>query len=77
SINYNNNSNDFIFDNQLILQFFSKSYKIGEISCPTRYFDDASSINFRRSIIYGFGVIKVTFQFLFHKIGIIKSKLFL
>lgn len=76
SINYNNNSNDYIFDNQLIAQIFSKSYEIGEITCPTSYFDDASSINFRRSVKYGFGVIKVSFQYFFHKLGVRKSKLF-
>lgn len=77
SINYNDNSNDFVFDNQIIVQIFSKSYEIGEITCPTRYFNDASSITFKRSVKYGLGVVKVSFQYLFHKIGIKKSKLFL
>lgn len=52
-----NNSNDFVFDNQMLVQCRFFGFRIGEISCPTRYFNDASSINFRRSVVYGFGVI--------------------
>ncbi len=54
------NSDDFIFDNQVLAQAIYAGFNIGEISCPTKYFDDASSINLRRSIIYGFGVLKVS-----------------
>ncbi len=75
-INYQNNSNDFIFDNEVIAQIFMAGYEIAEITCPTKYFKDASSINFLRSIKYGFGVLKVSLQYFFHKSGIIKSKIF-
>ncbi|MFZ4694294.1 MAG: glycosyltransferase family 2 protein [Verrucomicrobiia bacterium] len=51
------NSDDFIFDNQILCQAIEAGFRIGEISCPTRYFDEASSINFRRSVVYGFGVL--------------------
>src|SRR5690554_238842 len=76
SIDYNKNSNDFIFDNQFLAQIFDKNYEIAEITCPTKYFDDASSINFKRSMKYGFGVLGVSFQYFFHKNGIKKSYLF-
>lgn len=66
------NSDDFVFDNQIISQLFYFGYKIGEISCPTRYFPEASSINFKRSIKYGFGVLSNTFRTFFHKINIKK-----
>ncbi len=54
------NSDDFVFDNQLLAQVQAAGYRIGEISCPTRYFAEASSINFRRSVAYGFGVLAVS-----------------
>jgi len=60
TVNYEKNSDDFIFDNQMIAQIFFKGFSIAEITCPTRYFADASSINFRRSVIYGLGVLKVS-----------------
>lgn len=63
------NSDDFIFDNQMIVQIVYEGFKIGEISCPTKYFDEASSINFNRSVEYGLGVLKCSFQFLFQKMG--------
>lgn len=75
-INYQNNSNDFIFDNEVIAQIFMAGYEIAEITCPTKYFREASSINFFRSIKYGFGVLRVSFIYFFHKAGIIKSKIF-
>jgi hypothetical protein len=53
SVNYNVNSDDFVFDNQMLAQIFYAGFDIAEITCPTRYFDDASSINLRRSIKYG------------------------
>lgn len=68
------NSNDFIFDNQMIAQAIYFGFKIGEISCPTRYEKDSSSINFFRSVKYGFGVLKVSFQFRLAKWGLIKPK---
>ena len=66
------NSDDFVFDNQMIAQCVMFGFRIGEISCPTKYFKEASSISFRRSIKYGFGVLKTTAAFIAHKIGIAK-----
>ena len=57
------NSNDFVFDNQMLVQGIFFKFRIGEISCPTRYFDEASSISLRRSIRYGFGVLATTLQY--------------
>lgn len=57
------NSDDFVFDNQMLAQIIWFGYRIGEVSCPTRYFEEASSINFRRSVTYGFGVLKTALQF--------------
>ena len=64
------NSDDFVFDNQMIAQAVMFGFRIGEISCPTKYFDDASSINFRRSVKYGLGVLVTTGEFVTHKLGI-------
>lgn len=64
------NSDDFIFDNQMLAQCLWNGFNIGEISCPTKYFPEASSINFRRSVIYGLGVIKVSFEFRMAKMKI-------
>lgn len=63
------NSDDFIFDNQMLVQAVYQGFKIGEISCPTKYFPDASSINLKRSIQYGFGVLKCSWQFFCQKNG--------
>ena len=60
NINYNINSDDFIFDNEMLAQIFYAGYEIGEITCPTKYFKEASSINLKRSFIYGLGVLKVS-----------------
>jgi glycosyltransferase involved in cell wall biosynthesis len=60
-------SDDFLFDNQMIVQTVYFGFRIGEISCPTKYFDDASSINFRRSVVYGLGVLNTALQFLLKK----------
>lgn len=76
SINYNINSDDFIFDNQMLAQIFYAGFEIAEITCPTKYFDDASSINFKRSSIYGLGVIKTSFAYFFKKTGLGNSKIF-
>jgi glycosyltransferase involved in cell wall biosynthesis len=76
SIPFNDNSDDFVFDNELLAQIFYKGYEIAEITCPTKYFDEASSINFKRSAIYGLGVLRVSLQYFFNKIGLAKSKLF-
>ncbi|MFO7754595.1 MAG: glycosyltransferase family 2 protein [Bacteroidales bacterium] len=75
-INYNKNSNDFIFDNQLLAQICFKGYEIAEITCPTKYFKEASSINLKRSFIYGFGVLVTSFQYFMAKRLNIYSKIF-
>lgn len=76
SIPFEQNSDDFIFDNELLAQIFYKGFEIAEITCPTKYFDEASSINFSRSVKYGSGVLRVSFQYFFQKIGIGRSKIF-
>ena len=65
------NSDDFVFDNQMIAQAVMFGFRIGEISCPTKYFEEASSINFRRSVQYGLGVLATTISFVGHKMGVI------
>jgi glycosyltransferase involved in cell wall biosynthesis len=75
-INFENNSNDFVFDNEIIAQLCYKKARIGEISCPASYFEEASSINFRRSLIYGLGVLRVSFVYFLQKLGLIKNRLF-
>jgi len=70
------NSNDFIFDNQMLAQALMCGYTIGEISCRTKYFKEASSINLTRSIIYGLGVLMTSMQFVLHKSGIKKYRIF-
>ncbi|MEI8086724.1 MAG: glycosyltransferase family 2 protein [Paludibacter sp.] len=76
NIKFNDNSDDFVFDNEMISQIFYAGYEIGEITCPTKYFDDASSINMVRSSIYGFGVLRVSFVYRLCKWGLMKSKLY-
>lgn len=70
------NSDDFVFDNEMLAQAVMFGFRIGEISCPTKYFKDASSISFRRSTEYGFGVLRTTARFVIHNRGIAKSRLF-
>ena len=74
-IKYNENSDDFIFDNQMLAQIMFKGYEIAEITCPTKYFEEASSINFSRSSIYGLGVIMTSLKYFFTKIGIMNWKI--
>jgi glycosyltransferase involved in cell wall biosynthesis len=64
------NSDDFVFDNQMIAQAVMFGFRTGEISCPTKYFKEASSINFKRSVEYGLGVLSTTFSFVAHKWGL-------
>ncbi len=71
-----NNSDDFIFDNEMLAQAIYADFRIGEVSCPTKYFKEASSINLKRSIVYGLGVLKVSLLFRLNKWGILKSKIF-
>lgn len=72
SIPYEHNSDDFIFDNQMLAQISYGGYPIGEITCPTRYFKGCSSINLKRSMIYGLGVLKVSFHYRMAKWGLYK-----
>lgn len=72
----NENSDDFVFDNQILAQVIFFGYQIGEVSCPTRYFKEASSIDFRRSVRYGIGVLLTTIRFVFHRMGLNKDPLF-
>lgn len=75
-INYHANSDDFVFDNQMISQIFYAGYDIAEVTCPTKYFPEASSINFKRSMKYGLGVLGVSFKHFFNRIGLIKSDIY-
>ncbi|ATL47683.1 glycosyl transferase family 2 [Chitinophaga caeni] len=75
-IDYMANSDDFVFDNEMASQIFMKGYEIAEVTCPTKYFEEASSINFKRSSIYGLGVLRVSLQHRLHKWGLIKSKIY-
>jgi glycosyltransferase involved in cell wall biosynthesis len=70
------NSDDFVFDNQMIAQAVMFGFRIGEISCPTKYFEEASSINFNRSVTYGLGVLATTASFVAHKWGVIHERRF-
>ena len=70
------NSDDFVFDNQITAQLFFAGFEIGEVTCPTKYFDDASSINLKRSSIYGLGVLWVSLQYRLQKWGLAKFKIF-
>lgn len=75
SLPYEKMSDDFVFDNEMLALIYYKNYSIGEISCPTKYFDGASSINFLRSTKYGFGVLKVSLLYRLAKLSF-KTKLF-
>jgi hypothetical protein len=70
------NSDDFVFDNQMLAQCAYFGFKIGEVSCPTKYFKEASSINFRRSVKYGFGVLLTALQFTAQKAGLMHFRMF-
>jgi len=73
---YQRNSEDFVFDNQVLAQALMAGARIGEISCPTRYFPEASTINFRRSMVYGLGVLKTSLMFRLAKWGIYRAPIF-
>jgi glycosyltransferase involved in cell wall biosynthesis len=75
-IRYDLNSDDFVFDNQMLAQIFHAGFEVAEITCPTRYFNDASSINITRSITYGMGVLKVSLSFFLQKTGLLRFKIF-
>src|SRR5450432_3442913 len=70
------NSDDFVFDNQVLAQCVNFGFRIGEVSCPTKYFEEASSINFSRSVTYGLGVLKTTLQFALQKTGLAHFRIF-
>jgi|TARA_B110000483_G_scaffold148582_1_gene177160 glycosyltransferase involved in cell wall biosynthesis len=76
AINFNDNSDDFIFDNQMLAQLVYKDFEIAEVTCPTKYFEEASSINFKRSAVYGLGCMLVSIQFRLNKWGILKLAMF-
>jgi len=75
-VNYKENSDDFVFDNQMLAQIFYAGFDIAEITCPTRYFEDASSINISRSIQYGLGVLKVSLSYFLQKKGLFHFRIF-
>jgi glycosyltransferase involved in cell wall biosynthesis len=70
------NSDDFVFDNQMLAQLIWFGYRIGEVSCPTKYSHDSSSVSFRRSVVYGFGVLKTSLCFRLQKWGVLSSPIF-
>jgi len=70
------NSNDFVFDNEMLAQIIAFDYTIGEVSCPTRYFEDASSISFPRAVKYGLGVLEVCLKLSLHRFGLKRYRLF-
>lgn len=76
AIDYNSNSDDFIFDNEMLAQIFYKGYEMGEVTCPTKYFEEASSINLRRSAIYGLGCLRVSLVYRLCKWHLMHSRLF-
>ena len=75
-IKFNSNSDDFVFDNEMLSQIIYAGFDIGEVTCPTKYFEEASSINFMRSAKYGLGVLRVSMVHFFCKLGIGRSKLY-
>lgn len=74
SIKLDENSDDFVFDNQMLSQIIMADFEIGEVTCPTKYFEEASSINLRRSSIYGLGVLLTSVQHLMHRTGVAKHR---
>ncbi len=75
-INIEANSDDFVFDNQMLSQIFMAGFQIAEITCPTKYFDEASSINFSRSVTYGLGVLNTSMKHFLHKKGLAKYRIY-
>lgn len=76
AVPWQNDSNDFVFDNQIVAQFQAAKLQFGEISCPTKYFEEASSINFSRSVKYGFGVLGTSLFYRLHAWGIYSHPIF-
>jgi hypothetical protein len=75
-VRFEDNSDDFLFDNEMLVQCHALGFRIAEITCPTLYFEEASSINFRRSVKYGLGCLRVSAQYFLHRIGIRRSTKF-
>ena len=75
-INFNQNSDDFVFDNEMLSQIIYAGFAIAEVTCPTKYFDEASSINLPRSIRYGFGVLRVSWRHFLQRMGIAKYRMY-
>jgi glycosyltransferase involved in cell wall biosynthesis len=75
-INYMANSDNFVFDNQMLSQIFMAGFDIAEVTCPTKYFEEASSINFSDSMEYGMGVLGVSLKHRLHKMGLVKSEIY-
>ena len=76
NLHLNKCSDDFVFDNEMLAQIFMKDYEVAEITCPTKYFDDASSINFKRSVKYGIGVLITSLKYFLHKNKLVTINLF-
>lgn len=76
TINFNENSDDFVFDNEMLSQIIYAGFDIGEVTCPTKYFEEASSINFRRSVTYGLGVLRVSFSHLLQRWGLASFQIY-
>jgi len=76
TIDFEANSDDFVFDNQMLCQVFHAGFEIGEVTCPTKYFEEASSINFARSSTYGLGVLKWSFIYCLSKRGLANPRIF-
>jgi hypothetical protein len=76
TVNFDKCSDDFVFDNEITAQICLKGFEIAEVTCPTKYFPEASSINFKRSSIYGLGVLRTSIMFRLQKMGVVNFKLF-
>lgn len=75
-INYNENSDDFVFDNEMLSQIIYAGFHIAEVTCPTKYFEEASSINFSRSVRYGLGVLRVSFNHFLQRMGLVNLRMY-
>jgi glycosyltransferase involved in cell wall biosynthesis len=75
-IDYHRNSDDFVFDNQMLAQILYCGYEVAEVTCPTKYFKEASSINFWRSAVYGFGVVWTSLGYFLNKKGLCRTRIF-
>lgn len=76
TINFNENSDDFVFDNEMLSQIIFADFSIAEVTCPTKYFEEASSINFKRSVKYGLGVLRVSLGHFFQRLGLVNLNLY-